>query len=97
MERRTSRGGPTLSASELDAVARWAAAAGVEDSVARGRDPQPSFGRRVLRGFLLGLAIMLPLMALGWAAQGGALWLVLVCGLLLLGVQVVRQRSASAG
>ncbi|MCA0145499.1 hypothetical protein [Blastococcus sp. LR1] len=78
-------------------MARWAAAAGVDPSVASGSDPRPSSGRQVLRGFLLGLAVLVPVTALGWAAQAGALWLVLVLGVLVLGVQIARQRSASAG
>jgi hypothetical protein len=91
MERRARQGTRPLSASEREAVARWAAAAGVDPSVADGSDPQPSSGRRGLHGFLLGLAVLLPLMTLGSAAQRGALWLVLTLGVLLLGAQMARR------
>ncbi|RBY90180.1 hypothetical protein DQ244_11970 [Blastococcus sp. TBT05-19] len=83
--------------SEVDAaVARWAAAAGVPESVARDYESQTSFGRRVLHGFLLGLLVGLPLLALTWAVDvGGALPFVLVCGVLVLLVRIAQQRSSS--
>ncbi|WP_104523612.1 hypothetical protein [Blastococcus atacamensis] len=79
------------------AVARWAAAAGIPVSVAQGFESRTSVGRRVLRGFLLGLAVGLPVIALGWAGEAGnGVRLVLVCAVLVLLLRIAQHRSGSA-
>ncbi|TFV49517.1 hypothetical protein [Blastococcus sp. TF02A-35] len=86
-------------AGDVDAaVARWAAAAGLPASVAQGYESRTPAALRVLRGFLLGMTVVLPLLALGWAVElGGGPAVVLVCALLVLALRVAQRRSARSG
>ncbi|CCG03578.1 hypothetical protein [Blastococcus saxobsidens] len=80
------------------AVARWAAAAGVPESVAQGYESRTSLARRFLRGFLLGGLIGVPMLvfsSLDEPADG--LWLVVALAVVLLVRRIGRHRTGSAG
>jgi hypothetical protein len=88
--------GTTGSGADVDAaVARWAAAAGVPVAVAQGYRSQTSIGMRFLRGFLLGCAVGVPLLAL--ASVDGPADGLRLSGVLLvlwLGVRIQHRRQA---
>lgn len=82
-----------IGTAESAAVARWAAAAGVPESVAQGYESRTPAAMRLLRGVLMGGLIGVPVLLFA-SADGPAdgLWLVLVLALALLGLRIARQR-----
>lgn len=91
--------GPAVGDAEVQAAAeRWARAAGVPPSVARGGSVATPAAVRFLGGVLLGLAVGAVLALLVSAAGASAgLWPLLVAGAGLLLAGAVRQRRRTPG
>ncbi|NEK85724.1 hypothetical protein GCU60_08105 [Blastococcus saxobsidens] len=89
----TGTRGADAGTAESAAVARWAAAAGVPESVAQGYESRTSTTTRFLRGVLLGGVVAVPVLLLGAIdGPGGGLWPVVVLVLAVIGLRIAQQR-----